>query len=81
LLPSLCSAALTRGASPDLAAALDGVMHAKLFLGGEAVQASPRVTLQEVLDLAADAHIGVLLPAGQGQVLCLVGPTAPAVKL
>jgi hypothetical protein len=78
LLPSLCRAALTRGASPDLAAALDDVTHAKLFLGGEEVAG---LTVHEMVDLAARSSMSVVLPAGQGQGLALAGPVAPAVKL
>ena len=60
----LCRAALTRGASPDLAAALDDVTHAKLFLGGEEVAG---LAVHEMVDWAAESSMSVVLPAGQGQ--------------
>ena len=78
LLPPLCRAALTRGASPDLAAALQGVTDVKLLLGGEVVRAGMMV--QRMVDLAAEARMSVVLPSGQG--LGLMGPTpAPTVQL
>ena len=77
LLLPLCRAALTSGASPELAAALQGVSHAKLFLGGEVVRTGQPA--QEMLELAAAAGMSVVLPSGAG--LGLVGGAAPAVQL
>jgi hypothetical protein len=78
LAAPLCRAALTRGASPDLAAALDGVTHAKLFLAGEEVADQ---TVQQLLDTSAFLKMIVVLPVGQGRGLGLTGPAAPALKL
>lgn len=77
LLLPLCRRALNSGASPDLAAALQGVTQAKLFLGGEVV----RVGLSEgqIVELAAAEGISVVMPSGAG--LGLVAGAAPAVQL
>ena len=76
LLP-LCRVALRGGASPGLAAALQGVTEAKLFLGGEMMRAG--LTVQEMVDWAAEVGMSVVLPSGQG--LGLVADAAPAVQL
>ena len=78
LAAPLCRAALTRGASPDLAAAPDVVTHAKLFLAGEEVADQ---TVQQWLDTSAFSKMSVVLPVGQGRGLGLTGPAAPAVML
>ena len=77
LLLPLCSNALKRGSSPELAAALQGASHVKLFLGGEVVQ--PGLPLQQLLDQATALDKSVVLPSGQG--LGMVGAGAPAVPL
>jgi hypothetical protein len=73
----LCSDALRCGTSPELAAALQGVSQAKVFVGGEEVR--PGLTVQEMVDLAADEDMTAVLPAGQG--LGPAGPVAPAMPL
>ncbi len=72
-----CRAALTRGSSPDLAAALQGVTHVRLFLAGEAVRAG--LAVDELVNLAAAAGMSVVLPSGQA--LGLAAEPAPAVPL
>jgi hypothetical protein len=61
----LCRAALMRGASPDLAAAPDGVTHAKLFPAGEQVADQ---TIQGLLDMLAFSNFerGAACWAGAG---------------
>lgn len=75
-LAPLCRAALACGASPDLAAALQGVTHAKLFLAGEVVREG--LAVQELIDQAAQYGVNVVLPSAQG--LDVVG-AAPAMQL
>lgn len=75
-MPALCRAALTRGTSSDLAAALQGVTHAKLFLAGEVVQAG--LAVEDLVNKAARAGMSVVLPSGQA--LGMVG-AAPKVRL
>ncbi|KAI7843321.1 hypothetical protein COHA_003021 [Chlorella ohadii] len=66
--------ALSSGASPDLAAALQGVTHAKLFLAGQGVRKG--LPLQDLVAKARAKGVSVVLPSGQG--LSLVGPAGPA---
>lgn len=65
------------GRSPDLAAALQGVTHVKLFLAGEAVR--PGLEVQELDEFAAAEGVSLVLPSGQA--LGLAGKPAPAVPL
>ncbi|KAL4440527.1 hypothetical protein ABPG75_003528 [Micractinium tetrahymenae] len=65
------------GYSADLAATLQGVTQAKMFLGGRSVQSG--VTVQEMADLAAAAGMSIVLPSGQG--LGIAGGAATAVQL
>ena len=70
-------AALKRNSSPDLAAALHGVTHVKLYLAGEAVRAG--LAVDELVNLAAEVGASVVLPSGQA--LGLAAKPAPAVQL
>jgi hypothetical protein len=54
------------------------VTHAKLFLAGEEVAG---LTVDEMVDWAAESSMSVVLPAGKGQGLALAGPAAPAVEV
>ena len=76
-LPPLCRQAVSRGTSPDLAAALHGVTHIKLFLAGEGVRAG--LPVEELAKLAASSNMALVLPSGQG--LGLVGGHPTAVPL
>jgi hypothetical protein len=67
--------AVSSNTSPDLAAALRGVTHIKLFLAGKGVRAG--VSQEELASLAAEVGMGLVLPSGQG--LGLVG-TPPSAK-
>lgn len=69
--------ALSIAASPDLAAALQGVNEVKLFLGGEVLRAG--LPMHKMVDIAAARGMSLVLPSGQG--LGLVASAAPAVKL
>ncbi len=73
----LCRLALRRGTSPDLAAALQGVTEARLFLGGEVVRDG--LPVQDLVDDAAVEGLTVVLPSGQG--MGIVASAAPAVQL
>lgn len=75
-LPPPRRQARTDGSSPALAAALQGVTHAKLFLAGEAVR--PGLEVQELVELAADVGMSIVLPSDQA--LGVVG-AAPPVQL
>lgn len=57
----LCSP-LPASTSPDLAAALHGVTHVKLFLEG--VRAG--LSVEDLVDEAAEVDVGLLLPSSQG---------------
>ncbi|PSC72481.1 WD40 repeat isoform A [Micractinium conductrix] len=69
--------AVQRGRSPDLAAALQGVTHVKLFLGGDAVRQG--LAVQELAEAAAVVGASLVLPSGQA--LGLASEPAPAVRL
>lgn len=69
-------AVLTRSKSPALAAALQGVTHAKLFLAGQTVQAD--LPVDELASIAETASVSVVLPSGQA---LGVVHAAPAVRL
>lgn len=56
--------ALLCGTSPDLAAALRGVTHVKLFLAGQGVCAGQ--SLERLAELTAAAGVGLLLPTAEG---------------
>lgn len=58
----MCSAAPASGACPSLAAALQGVTHAKLFLAGEGVREEELEALEDLVDKAAALGICVVLP-------------------
>ena len=75
--PATCRDAVQRGRSPDLAAALQGVTHVKLFLAGEAVR--PGLEVQKLDEFAAEEGVSLVLPSGQS--LGLAGKPAPAVPL
>lgn len=62
--------------SPELVAALQGVTQAKLFLGGQVLQAGQS---EDLAVTAIGAGIALVLPSGQG--LGLVGGPVPAVQL
>ncbi|KAL4420850.1 hypothetical protein ABPG75_010506 [Micractinium tetrahymenae] len=66
---------LTAGPSPDTAAALQGVSQLKLFLGGEAVREG--LTVEDLVELAAEEGVSVVLRTGQS----VVGGAVPAVDL
>lgn len=68
---------MQRGRSPDLAAALQGVTHVKLFLGGDAVRQG--LAVQELAEAAAVVGASLVLPSGQA--LGLASEPAPAVRL
>lgn len=53
---------LPASTSPDLAAALHGVTHVKLFLKG--VRAG--LSVEDLVDEAAEVDVGLLLPSSQG---------------
>ena len=74
--PPPCRGAVQRGRSPDLAAALQGVAHVKLFLCGEAVR--PGLAVQELAEQAALVGASLVLPSGQAW---LSSEPAPAVRL
>lgn len=67
-------AAVQGGESPDLAAALRGVTHLKLFLCGLAVR--PGLAVDELAQFAAPVGVSLVLPSGQG--LGLAAEPAPA---
>lgn len=69
-----CRAAVQGGESPDLAAALRGVTHLKLFLCGLAVR--PGLAVDELAQFAAPVGVSLVLPSGQG--LGLAAEPAPA---
>lgn len=72
---ALCRFALSSGASPDLAAALPGVTHAKLFLAGQGVREG--MAVQELVEKASTAGVSVVLPSGQGLSLVAAAPAVP----
>ena len=76
-LPPLCRQAVSSGTSPDLAAALHGVTHIKLFLAGEGVRAG--LPVEKLAEDAAEVDMALVLPSGQG--LGLVGGHPTAVPL
>ena len=53
--------AISRGSSPDLAAALRGVTHIKLYLAGEGLQAG--LTVKELAELAVSSGMSLVLPS------------------
>lgn len=74
---ALCRTAMRRGVSPSLAAALQGVTHVKLFLGGQVVRKG--LPVHKLAEDAALAGLSLVLPSGQ--VLGLAAEPAPAVRL
>lgn len=70
---------LERGKSPDLAAALRGVTHVRLFTASEGVDWW--LPEDEVMAAAAAESVTVVLPPEPWQALAIHGEMAPAVQL